>query len=389
MADQTHIEWTDATWNIITGCSVVSPGCTNCYAMRLAGTRLRHHPSRQGLTIDTKAGPVWNGQVRFNEQWLDQPARWTKPRRIFVCAHGDLFHPDVPFGWVMRILMVIAMTPHHTYQVLTKRPDRAREFFRRWANVDEENDWGFRNARGPEEVRAAHPSGRGQLFADMLEAMGQPPPGCAYPAFDWANGMSRWEDVFPNLWLGVSVEDQCRADERIPILLDTPAAVRWISAEPLLGPIDLEAAWHGENALDSECWGDCAWCEKGHRPLHNCQRGKQSEADSVRGRSGLDWVVVGGESGPGARPMHPDWVRQIRDQCAAADVQFLFKQWGAWSPVETWRPGRATQRAIMLDGSPVADDAVPQDVGGQRFVLDGKRAAGRKLDGRLHDGFPE
>src|SRR4051812_9194595 len=100
MADNTHIEWTDATWNPVTGCSVVSPGCTNCYAMRLAGTRLKHHPSRYGLTHDTKAGPVWNGEVTFNRPWLDQPLRWKRPRRIFVAAHGDLFHEAVHDEWI-------------------------------------------------------------------------------------------------------------------------------------------------------------------------------------------------------------------------------------------------------------------------------------------------
>ena len=108
MADRTHIEWADATWNPITGCSVVSPGCTNCYAMKLAGTRLKHHPSRAGLTRDTKAGPIWNGVLRLNEAWLDQPLRWKRPRMIFVCAHGDLFHEDVPNAWIDRVFAVMA-----------------------------------------------------------------------------------------------------------------------------------------------------------------------------------------------------------------------------------------------------------------------------------------
>jgi protein gp37 len=128
MADSTKIEWTDATWNPITGCSVVSPGCTNCYAMRLAGTRLAHHESRAGLTRDTKAGPVWTGEVRFNEQWIDQPLRWRKPRLIFVCAHGDLFAEGVPDEWIDRVFAVMALAPQHTFQVLTKRSARMREY---------------------------------------------------------------------------------------------------------------------------------------------------------------------------------------------------------------------------------------------------------------------
>ena len=109
MAENTKIEWADATWNPITGCSVTSPGCTNCYAMKLAGTRLQHHPSRAGLTVPSKAGPVWTGEVRFNEQWLTQPLQWKRPRRIFVCAHGDLFHENVPDEWIDKVFAVMAL----------------------------------------------------------------------------------------------------------------------------------------------------------------------------------------------------------------------------------------------------------------------------------------
>ena len=192
MADGTKIEWCDATWQIVTGCSIVSPGCTNCYAMRLAGTRLKDHPSRKGLTKIVNGNHVWTGEVRFNKQWLTQPLRWKRPRRIFVAAHGDLFHESVPDGWIMRVLWVMGHAQHHTFQVLTKRSKRMREFFAKWCDVNQEQDLDFKNARGPAEVRAVHKSGRGRLFADMLEAMGKPPPGAAYPMFDWAGGMARW-----------------------------------------------------------------------------------------------------------------------------------------------------------------------------------------------------
>ena len=140
MAERTDIESTDATWNPITGCSVTSPGCRHCYAMRLAGGRLKHHPSRRGLTKKTDAGPVWNGEVRFNEHWLTAPLRWRKPRRIFVCAHGDLFHPAVPDEWIDRVYAVMALAPRHVFQVLTKRPERMADclkddvgfFFKQW-----------------------------------------------------------------------------------------------------------------------------------------------------------------------------------------------------------------------------------------------------------------
>lgn len=139
MADGTPIEWTDATWNPVTGCSVLSAGCTNCYAMRLAGTRLQHHPSRAGLTTPSriKSGtglgkPVWNGQVRFNEQWLTEPLRWKRPRRIFVVAHGDLFHDAVPDAWIDQVFAVMALAPQHQFQVLTKRAARMRAYFERY-----------------------------------------------------------------------------------------------------------------------------------------------------------------------------------------------------------------------------------------------------------------
>jgi protein gp37 len=323
MADGTHIEWTEATWNPITGCSVTSPGCTNCYAMKLAGTRLAHHESRAGLTQDSKAGPVWTGDVRFNEQWLDQPLRWTKPRMIFVCAHGDLFHEKVPDEWIDRVFAVMALCPQHTFQVLTKRSARMREYFREAAG------WRSRIAELLNELKPS-PLWNGNVYQGWQNLHGRP-------------------DGLPNVWLGVSVEDQQRADERIPDLLATPAAVRWISAEPLLGPVDLERR--------------------------------------------LDWVVVGGESGPGARPMHPDWARSLRDQCAAS-VPFFFKQWGEWR--ETDGPQTHTCNRSMRSGTHWLKRDGTLHPGSANFSIYheyrvaklGKKRAGRLLDGALHDGMP-
>ncbi|PRD42358.1 phage Gp37/Gp68 family protein [Phyllobacterium phragmitis] len=283
MADGTHIEWTDTTWNPITGCSVVSPGCTNCYAMRLAGTRLKHIPSRAGLTRDTKAGPVWTGEVRFNPQWLHQPSKWKRPRRIFVCAHGDLFAKNVPDQWILDVLTEMAVNDHHEFQVLTKRPERACEVLSREDLLQD-------------------------IYANWYGFSGKPREVNSWPLH--------------NVWLGVSAEDQGRYDARRRWLEETPAKVRFWSLEPLLGLIDLQF-----------------------------------------GRVKPDWVIVGGESGPGARPMHPDWVRSIRDQCAAADVPFFFKQWGSHK--------------------------LTSDCNGPYMIPASKKDAGRALDGRTHDDFPD
>ncbi|MDX8513587.1 DUF5131 family protein [Mesorhizobium captivum] len=321
MADHSSIEWTDATWNPITGCSIVSPGCTNCYAMRLAGTRLKNIDSRKGLTRDTKAGPVWTGEVRLNKQWLYQPFDWKKPRRVFVCAHGDLFAENVPDDWILDVFTVMAAASHHTYQVLTKRADRMLEFVSRRDLLDD-------------------------IYANWYTFSGG------------AREVQSWP--LHNIWLGVSAEDQKRADDRVPHLLETPAKVRFVSAEPLLGPIEFRDIWDGLNSLNR--------------------------------RSGptLDWIIVGGESGRDARPMHPDWARSIRDQCAATGVPFFFKQWGAW---------RETGYQLCAHPLPAGMIApAPPHWVGAGYGLDrpsmaieniGKKAAGRLLDGVEHNAFPE
>lgn len=341
MSDGTKIEWTDATANVINGCSVISPGCTNCYAMRLAGTRMRSHPTRAGLTIDTKAGPVWNGQVRFNEKALMQVLSWTRPRMIFWNAHGDLFHESVPDEWIDRCFAAMALTPQHKHQVLTKRSARMRAYF------DEPQTW--------DRVKTiAINSGRADVSWAMMALM------CG--------------EALPNVWLGVSVEDQARAAERIPDLLATPAAVRWISAEPLLGPLDLNRSLpfgHG-NAVFRSGQPDAA------RQLD--EQGQWCASDHWLGH--IKWVVAGGESGPGARPMHPDWARSLRDQCAAAGVPFMFKQFGQWLPVDSGHPD------LEGPGFGKFDSCAVNEPGNATHVRVGKRKAGRLLDGVLHDGYP-
>jgi protein gp37 len=337
VSDGTKIEWTDATWNPITGCSVVSPGCTNCYAMKLAGGRLKHTVSRVGLTIDTKAGAVWNGEVRLNQHWLTQPIAWGRPRRVFVCAHGDLFHESVPDAWIDRIFAVMAMAPRHTFQVLTKRAARMAEYV----------------------VAAA---GR---VADNVERFDRYNPGKVIPGqYAYARSM-QWP--LPHVWLGVSVEDQKRADERIPLLLRTPAAVRWLSCEPLLGAVRLDN-------------GDTSWlsCDGRADDGHCCTTHDETGA---RHFHGIDWVVAGGEFGHGARPMHPGWARSLRDQCVAAGVPFFFKQWGAWAPGYVEHGNELPYELLAT----ARQHEWPQ---GHASYAVGKKAAGRQLDGRAWDEYP-
>ena len=277
MADRTGIEWTDATWNPVTGCTEVSPGCDHCYAKTFA-ERWRGTPGHyfeHGFDV----------QLRPDK--LNQPLRWRKARRIFVNSMSDLFHDQVPDEFIARVFAVMAYSYWHTFQILTKRHGRMRSllssdtfiglFDREFCSIPDWND--------------------------------------RYPDLDFV----RPEHVchladgpLTNVWLGVSAEDQKRADLRIPALLDTPAAVRFISAEPLLGPINL-SPWLGPKA-STPCWDD-------HPSYEECSRCIQPE-----------WLIVGGESGSGARPMHPDWARDLRDQCQAAGVAFLFKQWGGRTP---------------------------------------------------------
>jgi len=333
MAENSKIEWTDATWQPITGCTLVSEGCKHCYAATLAAGRLQHHPSRAGLARRNAAGEAkFTGEVRFNEQWLDQPLRWKRPRRIFVCAHSDLFHESVPDEWIDRVFAVMALASQHTFQVLTKRPERMRAYLRR------------HDCSKPMDT-----------ITDAAFSM-----NCAVRGYRGLGGAATWP--LPNVWLGTSVEDQTTADARIPHLLATPAAVRFLSVEPMLGPVDLQDMQDG--------WFDGL-------------RGFDARGTGTHFH-GLDLVIVGGESGPHARPMHPDWARSLRDQCNAAGVAFHFKQWGGWAPLRggdgTWPTDTETMIRLRPDGTR-GDDGWPM----QRV---GKKHAGRLLDGREWNEMP-
>ena len=266
----TGIDYLDATWNPVTGCTHISEGCRNCWAER---TAKRQHQE-------------W-GKVVLHPERLDQPLHWRKPRRVGVCFMGDLFHRDVPLGFILDVLQVTRIAEQHSYYFLTKRPDR---------------------------------------FASIKNYLGGK----------------------DNVWLGVSVEDQKTANERIPILLQTPAAHRWVSIEPMLGPVDL-VRW-----LPITYSGPSGYSLVEH------------EASDFGPMCFPDWVVLGGESGSGARPMHPDWVRSVRDQCVAAGVPFWFKQWGDYR-----------ETGCGLAGHPMHD-------AGWRPAKNG----GRALDGRTWEDLP-
>ncbi|OIN80750.1 DUF5131 family protein [Mycobacterium malmoense] len=296
MADKTGIEWADATWNPVTGCTEVSPGCDHCYAKTFA-ERWRGTPGHyfeHGFDV----------QLRPDK--LGLPLRWRRPRRIFVNSMSDLFHDQVPDDYIAHVFAIMQSCAAHTFQVLTKRHARMRSLLSSadfWQAV---TDFG-------EHVMRQRPS-RAQLW----------------PYHGQQHGF------LPNVWLGVSAENQQWADIRIPALLDTPATVRFISAEPLLGPLSIFAS----SKIDRD--------------------------------PGLDWVIVGGESGHGARPMHPSWARALRDECVRAGVPFLFKQWGGWAPVDDpfERYSRVTQVGDELMYAP--------------------RSKGLcVLDGRTWDQYPE
>lgn len=309
MGTKTGISWTDATWNPVTGCTRISEGCRNCYAESLAATRLKESPRYKGLAVVTPSGPRWTGKINLHPEMLLQPMRWRKPRRIFVNSMSDLFHEDVPDSFVDEIVATMAITPWHTYQVLTKRADRMRSYF---SNIPSD----------PYNTRYQ------KIFDAANVQMGK---------------QMQWP--LPNVWLGVSVEDQKNAEIRIPSLLETPAAVRFISAEPLLEPLDLTNL-----------------CVYGGQRLHALSKIYTSPS--------LDWIIVGGESGPHARPFKLEWARNLRDQCRGSGVPFFAKQLGS-NPLDCDVPGAADPKEHMryhTDHRSGADPAEwPDDLRVQEF----------------------
>lgn len=260
------IEWTDETWNPVTGCTKISAGCQHCYAERMA----KRLAGRCGYPADEPF------RVTLHPEKLEQPLKWKKPRMVFVCSMGDLFHEDVPGNYIVEVLGVIRRCPQHAFQILTKRPERMR-----------------------------------QIMAWVAEHQVQ-------TVFTF----SAWP--LPNLWLGVTAENQRRADERIPLLLQTPAAVRFVSVEPMLEPVDLRNLRARNGALIDALCGD----------VKSSTRLGEVYAAAP---GSVDWVIAGSETGPGARPAEAEWFRVLRDQCAATGVPFFLKQVNA-------------QRGHLLDG---------------------------------------
>lgn len=337
MADRSAIEWTDATWNPVRGCSRVSAGCQRCYAERVAARFSGSGQPYEGLIHPSTQG--WNGKIKLVPDALVQPLRWQRTRFIFVNSMSDLFHENVPDNFIAAVFGVMAAADHHYFQVLTKRHERALRWFQWMQDATE-----------------------AKLHECLKGAIGYHHP--KRPAIDQVT----WP--LPNVWLGVSVEDQAAANERIPLLLQTPAALRFLSCEPLLGPVDLRSLAAVPHNAPVDALND--------RTLQGFQRCvDHAPGYCLPGCSGrwgkIDWVIAGGESGPGARPMHPDWARTLRDQCAAARVPFFFKQWGEWVSVsEAEGPGAHHQ---FPDGATV------------RRV--GKKHAPHTLDGVEHHAFPE
>ena len=305
MGNNTAISWTDASWNPVVGCSLASPGCTNCYAMPMAARIAKMQPAGHyaGLTKRVNGHPVWTGKIAPAPDHIwTAPLHWKKPRRIFVNSMGDLFHDDVPDEWVDRVFAVMALCPQHKFQVLTKRSKRMREYMlETWQPAK-----GFRLSDDFEVAAETH----GETRLSQVERACEPflqSLGLADTERDelWTEDGSckamQWKWPLPNCWLGISAEDQLRADERIPDLLATPAAVRFVSYEPALGPIDFEHIHH--EYLE--------W---------------MSALKRVAEAAWLDWIICGGESGPGHRPMQIEWAESLRWQCKAAGVPFFFKQ---------------------------------------------------------------
>lgn len=363
---KSKIEWTETTWNPVLGCSKVSEGCRNCYAMTMSAriANAGRQKTAEGKPLSTvekaymqvvpedhsgKFLPRWNNNIVLVPDRLEDPLRWQKSRMVFVNSMSDLFHPGVPFEFIAAVFGVMAYCKDHTFQILTKRPERMAEFFT-WIGEGQIKTQDGQSLDWDEPMKCIrfatskvkHPD----TFLMGLTNM----PGREWP--------------LPNVWLGTSVEDQRAADERIPHLLKCPAKVRFLSCEPLLGPVNLNESWH-----KMPSGGRSLWQLRNH-------------SDNIH------WVIAGGESGHNAQPMHPEWARSLRDQCVEAGVAFFFKQWGELVHASVYRecvplsvqcePMRSVRfEEFLVNGEP------------EIFIKPGKKRAGRLLDGKEWNQMPE
>lgn len=357
---RTQIEWTEYSWNPITGCAPVSEGCEHCYAQRMA----KRLAGRYGYPADEPF------KVNLHLERTTEPLRWKKPRRVFVCSMGDPFHPDVPDEWldqifgVMLAFRVLANMPDHTFMVLTKRPARMKRYFTEREPVELIKSWAKAAPIFTDDPNVTFEDAVYSATCHDWDENGRNSSGSEYKPWGYIDKL--WP--LPNVWLGATAENQARADERIPILLQIPAAVRFVSVEPMLGPVNLEQ-YLGLRLVDNT---DPFW--------------EKTFAKKVE--RGIDWVICGGETGPGARPMHPDWVRSLRDQCQAAGVPLYFKSWGDWIP--SYEAGQRSEEKDQY-GRTFGDcwvKACHIFSDDQCMVRVGKKKAGRILDGRTWDEMP-
>lgn len=336
--------WWTKSWNPITGCTPCSPACANCYAEAL------HTQRHKALLAGKKMASCYStpfAMVRFHPERLTDPLHWKKPQMIFVGNMGDLFHDAVvSFAFLDRIFATMARCPQHTFMLLTKRPELVHEYLT--FNNRFENVW-----------------------------------MCARPnriAHTWP---------LPNVWLGTTIWDQASADRAVPILLDTPAAKRFVSVEPMLGPVDLTAINMENEGYYSGLYINSLITSTGNYGETYGQ---------VPDWYGLDWVICGGETGANARPMHPDWPRSLRDQCTSAGVPFFFKQWGEWE-IASYENGHKNPYMEFNGASWVHNDGLVngpsskredgrEDTNPYAMVRVGTRKAGRVLDGQEWSEVP-
>lgn len=328
MASKSKIEWTEYSWNPIAGCTKCSPGCKFCYAERMAyrqyymaDARCNKNRSQRNLVTAMAYGKAinkktrkWTGEIGTNRWMLNDPLHWRKPRMIFVCSMSDLFHPKVPFEFIDKVFTQIIACQRHVFQILTKRPARMLE----WS----------------EQYTATK---------------------------------NHFRHVTKNAWFGVSVSTQAEADEKIPILLQIPAAVKFVSIEPMLEEIEIKSF---PTVNNTGC------------PLNPLTGELLYGEEYIKGEK-LDWVIVGGESGPKARPLHPDWARNIRDQCQAAGTPYFFKQHGEYLHESQ---GANTDGSINAGGKSKKGFRWPDGAWSIRVT---KKKAGRLLDGREWNEYPK